>query len=424
MTTHEIITAARPTPELEGYSGLIEFPGPRKFAITMEGFVNLVRFDYIQRCAWSYTFRDAISFNMYLYAMMIHLYGRLIALRLVWNSMTEDDMNLLCYLKAKPRRMSRAIQEYFSNIGSFQDDNGRHFCITFPIWPNKNGDFEKVSATTHWKYMSFLSPRIVAYAITRDLAYTNGEGRQLWNIPFDLQPDSMSDCRPGLPTANFLGWSPAFFLTKKQQDMLNKFITPSNFNATGPFYLNENLFEYIDKKLRYVCPRTVHVLQHTLGSKGQIAFCEKEKVQSDKDVEYNTQRIAHYTDRKTRLVSCSWLDPYTSAHIHLYQYRVRKEILQIPQSNDHPCAEYKHTWAIYDWNNYNNVPDCWINTRNTIYNYGDMEFYNYNEFYTRFYDKDYLSYLIWSRIVGRSYSEEDTSEDAAFLARDFARLCR
>lgn len=402
--------------DLEGYSGLIEFPIPRLFAITMEGFINLVYQDYVQRSVMSYSFRNSISYNMYLYAMMIHFYGRLIALRLIHNSMTEHDLNLLSYLKTKPRRMSSAIQQYLVNIGSFRDDTQRHFHIAFPIWPNSNGDFGKITEQTHWKYMSYLSPRIIAYAITRDLAFSSGEGQEIWNIPADLQPDMEENRRPGFPTANFLGWRPAVNLTEKQILVLNRCITTHNFKATGPFFLNKQLFEYVEKKLRQVCPRSVNVFEHTLGNKGQIAFCEKEVVQSDKEPQCNILRTVHYTDLKTRLVSCSKLSFYTAAYMHLYKFRVRKEALQIQvYDSDGMHAESRHTWCIYDWDSYKNVPNSWIATRNNLFKHGDMEFYNYTEFYTRYYDKDYLSYLVWSNMIGRSYGEGDTSDDESYL---------
>lgn len=74
--------------------------------------------------------------------------------------------------------------------------------------------------------MALPSSRVLAHAVVAHLRYTTGADHSRdWDLPADLRPDAFApDCqqpemliRPGLSTANLLGWNRATHLSTDQR---------------------------------------------------------------------------------------------------------------------------------------------------------------------------------------------------------------
>ncbi|XP_063987412.1 uncharacterized protein LOC135167792 [Diachasmimorpha longicaudata] len=334
-------------------------PECNRFTTTFESFFLLVDEEYWMRASRNSKFQDNISLSMYRYYMAQHLYSRLVEIRVSKNLANHKEKEYFLRVRSLAPIVPLAIISYLNSIGDvILVEYGKFLSYEFPIWPNDDGDFERVSSKNHWKYMSFPAPVVVAQAIQEDLIMEM-KGSTNWNLKAHLIPP-FEDGNPGLPTANLLGWKPATVLTTDQRQKLHlSGINQYQFEVlNSQFQLNAKLMKIIYKYLLANPIATANITEQyeprkspNIGTKVQIGWLERVG-----DTKYPGGRTIASVER-TMLVRKPL--ELMEERSQIFSFRVNKV-----GSDD---------WAIYGWNDYNDVPQSWKETKNSVY-----EFANFN----------------------------------------------
>jgi hypothetical protein len=90
-------------------------------------------------------------------------------------------------------------------------------------------------------------------------------------------------------------------------------------------------------------------------------------------MEANFSRGEQYTEREIRIGSNTQHDKRITIGTLITSFKVKKD--QIVNRRSYCC---------YDFGNYLNVPDAWHNTRNRIFDFGNVEVWNVRTFASAF----------------------------------------
>ncbi|XP_011304617.1 uncharacterized protein [Fopius arisanus] len=344
------------------------------FTTTYESFLPLVDRAYWIKASKDEGFQDRISVSMYRYYMVQHLYARLAQIRVAKGLGDDEDQKFAKHVYGVASCVPYSIFVYLYNLGDLQIapssgkdlEDSKYFEYSVLMWPNREGHFGRVDNTNHWKYMSMPAPMVMAQAIQEDLLFTqNSSGSPYWDLKPDIRPFS-NDFHPGLPTANLLGWAPATPLTHSQRHILHASgITENNFDVIYSRYMfNSKLLEILHAYFKASRQITMNIrsfyedkLQH-FGGREQLGWLER-----DLEVDVPFSRSISYVERNVR----GKLHPLQAKSADNVEFslilglRVRKYTGPV---ND---------WAVYDWENYRRVPDSWITTRNSVFEFGDLQ---------------------------------------------------
>lgn len=361
--------------DVAGFNGVTPCHGRSRIAITAEGFIPLIEKEYNILATKESHFAKMISQSMFLYYCVQHLYVRLVYLRKNdHDKLPLAEEQFLEYFDSGNYTVPDPIKAYINGIGVVTDASGIEYNIDFLAWPNRQGDFGRISEETHFMYASLPSARIAALRVQQDLAYTIVPNTAAnWQLPEDLVP---AEAAAGLPTKNLLGWAPSVALTSDQYASLEDLdITVDNFPSRyGGFKLNNNLMSRVSCTLETMKNiKTSKVLMTTsVGSQAIISYTDVEH--SNYDFIRNTQ----YAELgNVRQIASQQLDVRASLVGLLMTYRCRKNTFN-----------QRNYWCVYDFGEYANVPQGWVTTSNNIFVHGRAERLNEMEFITPFSRKD------------------------------------
>lgn len=290
---------------------------------------------------------------------------------------TFEEVRFLDYVRGNSYPVPAPIEEYLISIGNVRDLGGTDYHLSFPVWPNQQGHFDQVDFEAHVDYESMPAPLVCAERIRQDLIYRlHPENDRNWDLPDERAPEE-EDC--GLPTMNSLGWARATALsTEQRQTLEGSGVNVDDFGVTNmQFQMNKALFERVADFMRQA-EKTIKlgssVHQSANGSISQVLWAER-----DVQVEVNFNRAEQYAEREIRVCSNTQQDKRIAIGAMTTSFKVRKE--QTGQRRYYCC---------YDFGNYLNVPNIWHETRNRIFNFGDVAVWNERRFASATRGKDSL----------------------------------
>ncbi|XP_063973200.1 uncharacterized protein LOC135160512 [Diachasmimorpha longicaudata] len=339
------------------------------FTTTYESFIPLVDRAYWIKASKDEGFQERISLSMYRYYMIQHLYARLAQIRVAKGLGDEEEKQFAKHVYGVASCVPYSVFIFLYNLGDLQitprSGDRQFFEYSVIMWPNEEGHFGRVDSSNHWKYMSLPAPAVVAQAIQEDLAYTRDTaGNPHWDLPPELAPFT-TEAHPGLPTANLLGWMPATPLTHAQRNILHSSgIRENNFDVVYPrFMFNAKLLEILHAYFKASTQITMNIksfyedkLQH-FGGPEQLGWLER-KVE------------AHAPFSR----SISYVEKNVVGKLHPLQIKaadnVEFSLILGLRVKKHTAAV--NDWAVYDWQGYERVPDTWIKTRNSVFEFGDL----------------------------------------------------
>jgi hypothetical protein len=195
----------------------------------------------------------------------------------------------------------------------------------------------------------------------------------VWDLPNNLAPEEPG-C--GLPTADLLGWAQSVTLTTEQLSGLQGAgVTKLEFPVENEqFQLNRGLFEQIADRVRSLNAElelgaSFHESQE--GSVSQTVWQERE---IHTDHPFSRQR--QYIEYKMGVRSSTHQRMKIAIGALVCAFRVKKDAVG--------TATPRHSWCCYDFGLYENVPQTWIDTRNTILDFGRAARWNLADFRSAF----------------------------------------
>jgi hypothetical protein len=378
---------------IDGDRGFIEEAGEQKFTITADSFITLSRRTYETVCAADKEFGRHVSPGMYQYYNVIHFWARIAAIRDHYGYATDDEKNLIRYLSSREHPLHEPINAYLRGIGDFSDPSGTEHKFRLLRLPSREdfagigGFFGPVCPQTHHLYEPLPSPGVAALKVLNDLLFTRDPRlHPVWDLPDDLRPEPIEvegeevedwegdeaipeeerrevvrDVHELRPTANLLCWSTSVRLTNEQRQTVEACgIDEEGFADDFVRYsLSNGLFEALADRVRTSADRykfgaSLH--EHQLGSLAQCPYVEREPKEHAV-----FSRTKLYSEGGIRASCAFQLDERMSVATRVMAFRMRKEPIGGLQS-----------WPCYDFNQYLNVPEDWIETRNTVFNYGQV----------------------------------------------------
>lgn len=349
----------------DDYSAASQTRGNERFAVTFEGFVPLVEELYYTLHATNKGFARRISLSAFSYYCTQLLYYRVCTIRdYQGQTASEDEIKFIDEVTSMNLSTPATLEIYLKSIGSVVDTDGARSQIIFPSFPNKSGDFGRVTAETHWKYESMPAPRVVVERIKQDLALEKEPSTNRdWDLPEELRP--IGQC--GLPTKNLLMWNKSVALTSEQTDLLNNHgVTSDEFTIDrDTFCFNRGLCNIISLILEATPSFKTNDLKK-YGEEGSMGETLLVEVIEGQEV-FN--RNAMYTDPGVVVSSASRVDTRFVIGAAITKLRVRKEPI-----NGRDC------YACYDFNQYTNVPISWRRTRNRLLSLGQSENWDRDRF--------------------------------------------
>jgi hypothetical protein len=360
------------------FVGLIPSRGLNVFANTYEGFVPIVNRQYDLISSADRSFTKFISRTMWLYYCTEHLYGRLIAIKRHSGLISREGIFADSF-RSEYYPVPNSVERYLQSIGNTTDAAGNKFQLRTPAWPNQNGNFGPVDAATHWQYESMVAPLILTERMKQDVTITLvPQHDPVWNLPTGLQPVE-EEC--GLPTANLLGWATAARLTTEQlQALQGAGVTPADFPVDDEqFQMNRGLFEFIADHVRSLSNVLKLGASFHEGADGSIVQTIGQ-VRDDQEVKPFTRRI-QYSEYEVSAYSSTHHDERLVTGAMVCTFRIKKDRIGGP-------SEGLHTWACLDFGKYTNVPAAWVNTRNELYEWGQVHQWNASNFRSAFTIKD------------------------------------
>lgn len=305
---------------------------------------------------------------MYRYYMAQHLYARLVQIRAAKGSSTNDEKRFANHVQSLAPSVPYGVFTYLNAIGDIEVMEGKknetdlkHFFeYSFITWPNNDGHFGPVDWDTHWMYMSFPAPIVVAIAVQADLAIE--DDKSFWKLSSDYIPDY--DRYSGKPTPNLLGWKRATAVTTSQRQILHLCgINQDGYDVVNSqFQFNPKLMTIIHEYFKACHQVTVNIRtwyktkKQNVGTMEQLAWLEREV-----DAHPSSTKTFSFIERDV----LAMLHPlqtgteYLSKLSLIMGFRVKKYA--------EPCD-----WAVFDWGINRTVPHSWIQTRNLVFEYGDI----------------------------------------------------
>jgi hypothetical protein len=163
---------------VECHRGFTEDAEINTFTITADSFVTLVTRTYHTVCAADKEFARYVSLSMYLYYNTLHFWARTAAIREHRGFATEEERNLIRYLRSEEYPVHETVNAYLRGIGNFEDPSGtKHQFRLMRLsgtqdYEALSGFFGRVDANTHYLYEGLPAPGILAARLLRDLGYT------------------------------------------------------------------------------------------------------------------------------------------------------------------------------------------------------------------------------------------------------------
>lgn len=229
---------------------------------------------------------------------------------------------------------------------------------------DKNGWFGAVNENTHYLYKSYPCSPVYASRVQQDLRYSGfpdddvvqdvdqldeddievDENERIWNLPDEIRCQAQG-C--GNPNENMLGYKYAEKLNSEKISFLTSCgINPNRFTSvnTGDT-LNIELMNAVDSEYREV-QHIKNGMAPTLitGSIGQLPFLQTRR--NPRTIEMR-QPIKPYSSY-TKLGGTGYIG------------------MSFAYGIQHLVTHGRKPWAVYDWDNFNNVPQNWIHTINTL----------------------------------------------------------
>lgn len=368
--------------EDHGFVGLTPYRGVNEFANTYEGLLPICEREYDLIGSVDRNFTKFVSRAMWNYYCVIHLYTRIIAIKKHKGEDSFQEARFIDSLRSENYPVPSCVDEYLKGVGATLDSAGVKYTLKFPAWPNRQGHFGVIDENTHWKYETFIAPIVLSHRIMNDVNKTENHGADPnWEIG-DIAPEN--DNR-GLPTANLLGWARATTLTSEQLAAIQgSGITADEFPTdNAQFQMNRGLFELIADKVRSL---NRHIkLGSSLHESEDGSIAQTLWQQRDEREEEEFNRIKPYSEREVSVRSNAQHDKRITIAAMITTFRMRKEAIGV-----------RHSWCCYDFGNYEAVPQLWINTRNTIHDYGRVASWNTAEFRSAYTGKDEIR-TSWQR---------------------------
>ncbi|XP_046746485.1 uncharacterized protein LOC124411431 [Diprion similis] len=357
---------------------------PRYFTITTDSYISLCSRVYAALCAEDDEFADNVPESVFQYYAVILLWLRFADLQP--SSMRSSQFLKEIYkLPCEELHVPLPLLIYLKGIGNFCDIDQCERQFMLPELPTHECiggvkyTYGKISAKTHHYYEAFPAPGIAALRIQADIQYTKYicNANLFWDLPDDLRPDVLdSRIKSAAPTRNLLGWAPAQELTSAQLELCqlldmkeflsNKVSTLSSCTSELLRTISKYLCSYKNQTGGYIHSKEVngkHICTmctklNTLSLNGSLVqgtFVEKR----DKCVKFD--RSAMYCDGSISLHSQFLLNISLIKGAIISGYRMIKE-----STGD------RHCWSCYDFDEYTNVPETWIRSRNMVYAFGSV----------------------------------------------------
>ncbi|XP_063987398.1 uncharacterized protein LOC135167789 [Diachasmimorpha longicaudata] len=340
-----------------------------RFTTTFECFFPLVDNEYWIKARRESTFQENISLSMYRYYMAQHLYARLVQIKAAKGLATRTERKFANHVQSIAPSVPYGTFTYLNAIGDIEimktNKNNesyleQFFEYSFISWPNEWGHFGPVDCDSHWMYMSFPAPIMVAIAVQADL--TVEDHQSLWKPKSKYIPNSE---RYGVfPTPNWLGWKPAAAVTIAQRQNLHlSGITRDDYDViNSQFQFNPKLMTIVHSYFRASPQAAVNMKtwytnkRQNVGTMEQLTWLERE-VSTNPSVsktfafiEKDVLAMLHPLQAGTR---------YLSKLSLIMGFRVKK--YAVPSD-----------WAIFDWGHNGSIPQCWVQTRNAVFEFGDI----------------------------------------------------
>ncbi|XP_064075458.1 uncharacterized protein LOC135194209 [Vanessa tameamea] len=356
-----------------GFPGVAPYRRANEFAITAEGFIPLCEKEYDIIAANQPYFAKSVAKSVWVYYCVMSLYARLITLKQERGDSPYEEDTFAGQILSGNHNLPAPIDAYIKALGNVIDTSALRYQLHMPVRPNETGDFGRVGRFSHWKYMSLPSPRIVSQRICEDLRITALPGIRDWNLPEDIRP---AEKGAGLPTRNCLGWARAATLTNDQVDFIESTgimedVFPSKFRC---FRYNVDLFEKISLALTKTEEKIKITPQTRKNAEGALALVCWTSIEPT--VQENSPNVFYAESRNNQVITSSEIDARQVLASLMLSYRVRKDQI----GNSRP-------YCIYSFGNYENVPDTWHDTRNTVFNYGRADRWNVTEYTAPYTDK-------------------------------------
>lgn len=415
---------------IEGDKGFLEEVGVKNFSPSFESFISLVERTYTQVCTADKQFQRHVSLSMYVYCNVLHLHARIAAIRQHTGKSITEENNLVMYFKSCHYPVHEPVNPFLRGIGDFTDPSGTYHTFSIRVIPGKtayagiNGFYGPVTNATHVIYETYAAPGVAAQRVHEDYLYTTQQNRDpIWDLPEGVRPvEQIVIANPEVvvaegienegddppvedeappehaaadpaavsevgepvavrPTANLLGWGRATKLTTEPRQTIENCGIGGEEEGfpseAARFCLNNGFFEHTAAQVTrssqyYKTDASLH--EHITGSQAQCAFVEK----GEEAIGFN--RLRRYVEGNIRACSSYQLEYRMSIAARVMAYRMRKE-----------PADNRQSWCCYDFNQYQQVPQNWIDTRNGVFNYGSVTPLNAATKYTEFTEKDRLS---------------------------------
>ncbi|CAH0562762.1 unnamed protein product [Brassicogethes aeneus] len=254
--------------------------------------------------------------------------------------------------------LAQLISTYLSGFGNITSESGREYKCSFrrlEYVPGPNhmhgGWFGQIDQDNHFMYMEYPCLAVFAERIIRDYGFNVHQDARDWDLPDGIRPDA--DWNAGLPTPNLLGYNQSVNLSRDQIAVLQE----AGLNAQGRFEADNDdiplwldLLRAIQTELDHAKFKGVPLTDSAFGSQGQCVTITMPRP---------PERFVAYELRNPVIAT--------------YQPNVQGSIVVAAQAYvyRHECCvseEDLNGWAIYNFDEYANVPVAWGETANTLIN--------------------------------------------------------
>lgn len=144
----------------------------RRITIDASALVSLTKAVYSDMCSSSRIFAQNVSLAQLEYAVAIHFHRRLAEIRRSMGMATDEDTKLIEATPSTELALPIPIATWLLGMGYINDEHQSIIQFILPEAINEQGDFGRLDADTHYRYMTIISPRVVSLRLQADIAYT------------------------------------------------------------------------------------------------------------------------------------------------------------------------------------------------------------------------------------------------------------
>lgn len=318
-------------------------------------------------------FAKRVSESAWAYYLAVHVKARLLEIQAENQfETTPSEQRFIQQVKQGNYTLPELFTKYLSGFGNTTIPSGKELKFRMARPPDdaitraddKNGWYGEVNADTHYLYKSYPSLPVYATRIQQDLRYSGivddddienpdeledddvelDPNARIWNLPPGIRCPEVG-C--GNPTENLLGYKYADKLNPdKIGFLISCGILPNRFNSvnTGDT-LNIELMNGVDTEFKVVEHiKTGMVPTLSTGSIGQLPFLTTRRIARTTEIRQHLRPYSNFT----KLGGTGYIGVSFAYRIH------------------HLDSHGRKPWSVYDWDNFNNVPNDWTRTINRL----------------------------------------------------------